>query len=127
MEINSETYLKLKTLEEGLWQSKFRFDMQWMEQVLAADFFEYGRSGRVYQRQDTLNIPYQEIAAQIPLPNLKIRLIDDRVAQITYISDVNHDGEHHKALRSSLWSCLNGNWQLRFHQGTPLPMEPLPK
>ncbi len=73
MEIDSETYLKLKTREEGLWQSKFRFDIQWMEQVLAADFFEYGRSGRIYQRQDTLNIPYQEIVALIPLINLKIR------------------------------------------------------
>jgi hypothetical protein len=46
--------------------------MQWMEQVLAADFFEYGRSGRIYQRQDTLNIPSHEIAAQIPLINLKM-------------------------------------------------------
>jgi hypothetical protein len=114
-------------LEEGLWQSEFRFDTQWMEQVLAADFFEYGRSGRIYQRQDTLNIPYQEIAAQIPLINLKICLIDDRVAQVTYISDVNYDGQRDKALRSSLWSCLSGNWQLRFHQRTPLPIEPLPK
>ncbi len=38
MDLDTETYLKLITLEEGLWQSEFRFDTQWMEQVLAADF-----------------------------------------------------------------------------------------
>ncbi len=120
MDVSFEDYEKLKTLEEGLWQTEFRFDQAWMENVLAADFFEYGMSSRVYQRQDTLDIPSQEIASLIPLREFKVRLIDHSVAQVTYISVVDYDGEIFTALRSSLWSRDGESWKLRFHQGTPL-------
>jgi len=123
MEVNSEDYVKLKFLEEGLWQAESRFDMEWMEKVLAPDFFEYGRSSRVYQRQDTLDVPVQDIDSCIPLKNFQVRLIDVNVAQVTYISIVKYDGKKYKALRSSLWSRNGKNWLLRFHQGTPFTIE----
>ncbi len=61
-----------------------------MDRVLAPDFFEYGRSGRVYQREDTLAVPVQEISAVIPLVDFKARSIDVNVVQLTYISIVNY-------------------------------------
>ncbi len=125
MDVSSEDFEKLKILEEGLWQTEFRFDQAWMENVLAVDFFEYGMSSRVYQRQDTLDIPSQEIASLIPLRDFKVRLIDRNVAQVTYISVVDCDGEIFTALRSSLWSRDGESWKLRFHQGTPLTTEKL--
>lgn len=120
MKISQEDYDKLKILEEGLWQTEFRFHMNWMEKVLAEDFFEYGMSSRVYKRQDTLNVPVQEIKSKIPLENFKVHLIDKNVAQVTYISNVEYEGELSRALRSSIWSFSGTEWLLKFHQGTPL-------
>ena len=120
MEISLQDFEELKTLEEGLWQTKFRFDLVKMNEVLAPDFFEYGCSGRVYQREDTLTVPSQEIAAVIPLVDFKARLIDVNVVQLTYISIVNYPEGEQRALRSSIWSRTPNGWQLRFHQGTPL-------
>jgi hypothetical protein len=71
----------LERLEEELWREETRFDRQRMEQLLAPDFFEFGRSGRVYQRADTLAVPRQPIAARIPLPNFSVRLIAPDVAR----------------------------------------------
>ena len=91
-----------------------------MDKVLAPNFFEYGRSGRVYQREDTLAIPTEEIPAVIPLVNFKARPIDNNVVQITYISIVNYPHSEERALRSSIWLRTPKGWQLIFHQGTPI-------
>lgn len=46
---------KLKQLEESLWIAETRFDIEYMEKILAPTFFEFGRSGRRYERNDTLH------------------------------------------------------------------------
>ena len=120
MEISQQDYADLKILEESLWKSDSRFDISKMERVLAADFFEFGRSGKVYQRGDTLNAASQEIPAVFPLIDFQTRLINENTAQVTYKIVVNYKEGEEKSLRSSIWSFLDGRWQLRFHQGTPL-------
>ena len=52
MELSDLDRETLERLEEELWREETRFDMQRMEEVLAADFFEFGRSGRFYRRED---------------------------------------------------------------------------
>lgn len=42
----------LRPLEESLWRSKTRFDDAGMDASFADDFCEFGRSGRVYQREE---------------------------------------------------------------------------
>ncbi len=123
MQAESEDYQKLKILEEGLWQTEFRFDKAWMENILAPDFFEYGMSSRVYQRQETLDIPSVDIVSLIPLRNFNVRLLDINVAQVTYISTVKYNEKEYVALRSSLWCRYGKDWKLKFHQGTPLTIE----
>jgi hypothetical protein len=49
MKVNLEDYQKLKSMEEGLWQTEYQFDRAWMENVLAPNFFEYGMSSHIYQ------------------------------------------------------------------------------
>lgn len=121
MNINSEDYARLKSLEENLWKSDFRFDIAEMDRVLASDFFEFGRSGKIYWRMDTLDVEKQDIPCQFPLIDFKIRLINVDTAQITYISNVDYPEGREKSLRSSIWSRLDDDrWQLKFHQGTPL-------
>ena len=111
----------LERLEEELWRPETRFNLQRMKEVIAPDFFEFGRSGRFYRRKDTLAMPSRPIAAVLPLPDFKARLLSPDVAQVTYNSAVTYDGVVQFARRSSIWSRTANGWVLRFHQGTPIP------
>jgi hypothetical protein len=119
MEINNEDRDILARLEVELWREETRFDRYRMNEIIADDFFEFGRSGRIYQRQDTLAIESQPIDAVIPLPEFQVRLLDENIAQVTYNSAVKYDGTIEYARRSSIWSRSINGWVLRFHQGTP--------
>jgi hypothetical protein len=119
MEINSEDRNTLERLEEELWREETRFDIQRMDELIAPDFFEFGRSGRIYQRQDIMAIEHQTIDAVLPLPEFHVRLLDENTAQVTYHSAVTYNNVVEHARRSSIWSRTTGSWVLRFHQGTP--------
>ena len=56
--LDDKDFAKLKQLEASLWIAKTRFDNDYMEQILAPDFFEFGRSGKIYQREETLSHEY---------------------------------------------------------------------
>jgi len=109
---------KLQRLEEELWLAETRFDRDYMESVMASDFFEFGRSGRIHTREKCLSVTASTIDAAIPLKNLKIRLLTSDVAQVTYDSEVTYDSTVEKGRRSSIWSRNGESWLLRFHQGT---------
>lgn len=109
----------LYELEESLWRDETRFDQEYMEQVLAVDFFEFGRSGKIYTRAECLAIPAQKIGAKFPLREFHINELTSEVVQVTYISEiVGANGKTHLGNRSSLWQKSDGRWQLKFHQGT---------
>ncbi|MCA9280322.1 MAG: DUF4440 domain-containing protein [Phycisphaeraceae bacterium] len=110
---------QLRTLEEKLWISEWRFNLEWLDTVLADDFFEYGRSGRIYTRQECLDLPQFQIDAAIPLQDFRARFISDDVAHVTYTSIMTHEGKKDFGLRSSIWVRKDGQWKLKFHQGTP--------
>ena len=120
MKLSAQDFAELKELEERLWIVEFRFDRAWMEDVLAYDFSEFGRSGRIYSRNDCLDFDRGEtIDAVIPLPDFKARYISSDVVQTTYISSVIYDGEVERGNRSSIWLKTATGWKLKFHQGTP--------
>lgn len=109
----------LQNLEEALWRTETRYDTEFLEKVLADDFLEFGRSGRIYNRQESISQPSQQIDAVLPLPDFQARLLAPNVAQVTYNSAVRYDGVVEKGRRSSIWTRSSGSWKLRFHQGTP--------
>lgn len=119
MLIDAEEIKELQTLEESLWIDETRFDNEYMEKILAPDFFEFGRSGRVYKREDTLAPGRSAINAVLPLKNFKIHVISDDVVLVTYISEVQYE-ELEVGNRSSLWLRTAEGWKLKFHQGTPV-------
>lgn len=115
---NDEKYL-LQQLEEALWREETRYDAEFLEKVLAADFFEFGRSGRTYTREDILSDTSQPIDAVLPLPDFQVRLLTPDVALVTYNSARTFEGVVEYGRRASIWSRTEGGWVLRFHQGTP--------
>jgi len=74
MELSKQDRDTLERLEEELWREETRFDKKRMSEVIAPDFFEFGRSGRIYKREDTLAFPRQPIDAVFPLPDFRTRL-----------------------------------------------------
>lgn len=119
--LEKEVFIEIRRLEESLWQAECRYDNVLMDKIFAVDFFEFGRSGRTYSRTEMMfeEGTFNEIAATLPLPEFHARYITDDVIQTTYISKVVYDGETLCGNRSSIWSRIDGAWQLRFHQGTP--------
>ncbi len=117
--VNTEEFEKLKNLEESLWRTETRFDLDFQERVFAEDFFEFGRSGRVYSREECLSTETQEIRTKLPLEKFEVRKIDENTVLVTYVSEVQYD-EIERANRSSLWTRYGAEWKIRFHQGTPI-------
>ena len=103
----------LQRLEEELWREETRFDIGRMEELLAPDFVEFGRSGRVYRREDTLAVPRGPIDAVLPLPGFRVRSLSPEIAQVTYDSAVTYGGVIQHARRSSIWSRSAAGWVLR--------------
>ncbi len=124
MQIGDEDKEMLRRLEEKLWQEEWRYSQAFMEEVLASDYFEFGASGRTYDRATTINLEPQEIReirAVLPLPDFEARMLSPDVAQVTYRSIDRLLGRERQARRSSIWSRTEDGWELRFHQGTLLP------
>jgi hypothetical protein len=119
LRLSDEDIRELTRLEEAMWREETRFDLGFVESHLAPDFFEYGRSGRTYTREQSLAVARGEVRATFPLPNLSIRPIDINTAQVTYFSAVTYEGVTEYGRRSSIWSRGPHGWVMRFHQGTP--------
>jgi hypothetical protein len=123
MTLTADEHDQLRRLEESLWRAETRFDRDHINDVLAPDFFEFGRSGSVYRREDILedmlDVPAQPIDATLPLAKFAVRSIAADVALVTYVSEVTYGEVKEVANRSSLWSRHAGGWRIRFHQGPP--------
>jgi hypothetical protein len=117
--ISHETIAELTQLEERMWIGAFRYEPTFQEARFAADFTEYGRSGRTYVRAQMIRTESGQIDAKLPLDNLQFRRLDTHTIQITYNSHVRYGGIVEHGRRSSIWSFIDGRWQMRFHQGTP--------
>jgi hypothetical protein len=117
--LSPEDQAELKRLEEGMWVEASRFDPSFQQARFAEDFFEFGRSGRVYSRSQAIRTDTTPLMARLPLQNLRFRVLDVNTVQLTYNSAVEYDGVVEHARRSSIWYRTAQGWVMRFHQGTP--------
>lgn len=112
----------LRELECELHQPKCRGDRERLEQLLAPDFREFGRSGATYTRHDTLvMLPSETQVPQIHAQDFVVKQLSDSIALLTYRSaHVNPSGDLFRHTnRSSIWRLNSSGWQMVFHQGTP--------
>ncbi len=101
-------------LERELLDPAVRADPIRLGELLHPDFEEIGASGRLWSRQAVLELLADEAAAEVGLDVLSLSQVDGSSALLTYRS-LAASGN---ALRSSLWQLCDGQWRLRFHQGT---------
>lgn len=113
----------LVSLERELHRLETRRDRSRLEALLHPYFQEIGRSGRYYDRNAVLDEfsdvqHYESVRAD----DFHLRKLADGLALLTYTSaHVGETGELHRhTQRSSIWIRVGDDWQLCFHQGTPV-------
>jgi hypothetical protein len=106
--------LTLSTLERRLHDPSVRRDLAEVDRLLAGDFREFGKSGRVYDKAAILALLANQAPALIASDDFALTLIAPGAALLTYRST----SSGMTALRSSLWVHRDDRWQMLFHQGT---------
>ncbi len=107
--------------ERALLTGAVRGDRESARLLLHQDFREVGQSGRVWDRDGVLDLMESEDGADAArAEDLVATGLAPEVVLVTYDS-VTQAG---RARRSSVWVRDRGRWQLRAHQGTPVPTPP---
>jgi len=112
----------LRELECELHQPECRRNRERLEQLLAPDFREFGRSGTSYTRNDTLTLlPADTEVITIHAQDFAVLELSDAIALLTYRSaHIDPSGALFRHTnRSSIWRFNPSGWQMVFHQGTP--------
>lgn len=118
---SERTAAQLRRLEESLLDPAVRRDGERLRSVLTEDFLEFGSSGRVWTRKSIIELLATEKNFRPPaIEDFHCSLISDKVALVTYrtLRSDGKSGEHLESLRSSIWTRQDGEWRMRFHQGT---------
>lgn len=115
--MESESSLKehLRQLEGKLLQPEVRTSPEELTKLLADDFFEFGSSGNVWYRKDGIGDEGIGVV-KMTLSNFAIHPLSDDTVLTTYRIFNEISLQH--TLRSSIWKCRDGRWQMFFHQGT---------
>jgi hypothetical protein len=114
------THAHLVELESELLTVACRASRSRLEALLHRDFEEIGASATFWTRQVTIeNLVSNPNTIEHPeLTDVLVRDIDTNAVLVTYVLTT---ANRPPSRRSSLWLLTNDTWQLRFHQGTPLP------
>jgi hypothetical protein len=128
MVTDNELLALLRGLEESLLQPAVRASAQAVSRLLADEFVEFGASGRVYDKAQTVAAlaEEQKLGPVVPpiASGFRMSLLAEGVALVTYQTERRPaDGPITRSRRSSIWKQKEGRWQMVFHQGTPVPPE----
>jgi hypothetical protein len=111
---------RLLDLEQDLLRPEVRRSRAALEALLAPDFTEIGRSGRVYDREAIVEALAGEAPIDIRIEEFHVRLLAPGLALATYRSVVTAPAGPSIARRASVWRRGDdGSWRCTFHQGTP--------
>ncbi len=120
---DQELVERLRSLEESLLKPAVRRDPVRVRALPTDDFVEFGASGRVWNRDQVLELLATENYSEPTVVDFQCALLAENVALLTYRAvrmDTQKEVET-ASLRSSLWVQKAGAWRMRFHQGTREP------
>jgi len=115
---------RLKALELELHQPEVRRNAERLDVLLHDAFMEIGSSGTVHHKADTLaRMLAEQGTLTIHSDGFEVSELVPGVMLMTYQAVIGdqQSGAGRRSLRSSLWLHTTRGWQMRFHQGTPLP------
>ena len=105
----------IQQLELSLLDPSIRQSPEQLNKLLADDFLEFGSSGKIYNKQDCLQLV--ESSRQFTVTDFKVKELSKELVLATYKTIENGA----VSLRSSVWQRCGNEWQIVFHQGTKVP------
>lgn len=111
-------------LEKLLADHNVRTDKSRLSALLSDEFTEFGASGNIFTKADIINLLANEPEqSSYEIADFTVKTLGANTALATYFIPPrkNNDGvQKAGSRRSSIWQKHNGEWQLLFHQGTPV-------
>jgi hypothetical protein len=89
-----------------------------MDAVMHPAAFEFGRSGRTYDREAILDAAPVPFGVVLPLRDFVVHPLAPGAALTTYVSTATYE-EVEVSNRSTIWLLDGEAWRWVFHQGTP--------
>jgi hypothetical protein len=115
----------LHRFETCLHKSDMRRSPEKLDRALHDRFVEFGSSGRVYDKDSMIAELLEETPVDITISDFKTLALGPEIVLVTYRANVVEAGDESakSSLRSSIWKLNDGNWQMIFHQGTPVTLQ----
>ncbi len=111
---------RLLELEKSFFKHSCISDRAWLERTIHRDFIECGKSGMLFNKQDTIQSLLEcKTDRKIEIYNFICRKFDDKSWIVHYITRTDQDQKYY---RTSIW-VGHKNMQLYFHQATILNEE----
>jgi len=108
-------------LETDLLKPEVRSSVDLLNTLIADDFIEYGSSGLIYDKKNILERLPKGLSPTYNLYDFECINLSEDIIQTRFKTDrINLDNTKTTSLRTSLWRNSNDNWQIFFHQGTPV-------
>lgn len=117
------------SLETSLHRPEVRSSPDLVRRLLADEFIEFGRSGRVYNKAVTIEaLAAEDVSHPAPMPRVSdfsVTRLSPDVVLVTYTGSREPSGSQkgRQTLRSSIYRHQDGRWQMIFHQGRPIPLD----
>ena len=121
MQLEKEKLEYFRELETKLHRKDIRNSPDVVLELLADEFMEFGSSGLIYNKSETVeSLKNEQKDLQIIIENFMAQSIGSDIVLVTYRSSKldPDDGTRFSALRSSIWKLIDGKWRMIFHQGT---------
>jgi len=115
---------QLRKLEIELHQLGTRSNYSRIDQLIHNSFIEIGYSGSVYSKEEILYSLLSEVESTYTVWSQDYQFIElskDMVQVIYKEARMDAQGTLSRhAIRTSIWKKELANWQVRFHQATPV-------
>ncbi|MDI1286636.1 MAG: DUF4440 domain-containing protein [Reyranella sp.] len=119
MIVDGDKLALFRDLETRLHRRVVRNSPESVAALLADDFVEFGRSGRVYGRREVIELLKTDATGEpVEVRDFAARHLSPTVVLVTY--KVVGSDRMNVVLRSSIWVLSGSAWQMSFHQGTRL-------
>lgn len=111
----------VKELEIKLAEGRGSEFIKTADEIIADEFIEFGSSGKIYDKLETLNSYSASLSIKTEIRNYTEKVLSCDVILVNYLAaSLNVKGEETKSLRTSIWKKFEGSWRIVFHQGTPI-------
>ncbi len=110
----------IKRLEKSLHKPGFRKNPVKLNKIIADEFIEIGKSGKIWNKTAIIDALKNEISTEITMTDFVLSVLSENLVLVIYTAhQITKDGSSESnSMRSSIWKLFGNDWKMIFHQGT---------